>query len=174
MAFDRTYTVVTSRADQYTISDLALRASPEELRTWLEWAGSKLLAMQISSPKPKGPHTSWPSFAQEAALAYGYTGERLRPALPRSQEIELMDKILLFPNLVTDITSRRIINSRSLVTPVSNRYLYSWSKLAFMLHMDRRRVIRLHFTGLCEIVSALPKEKVDAIRRLLPLLQNPS
>lgn len=150
------------------------RASPEELRSWLEWAGSKLLAMHISSPAPRGPHTSWPIYADDAIQAYGYTGERLRPALPRSEEIELMDKILLFPNHINDITSRRIVNSRALVTPVSNRYLYSWSKLAFMLHMDRRRVIRLHFSGLCEIGSALALEKIDAIRRLLPLLKSPS
>lgn len=144
--------------------------APEEVREWLEWAGSKLLAMHISSPKPKGPHSSWPTFAQEAHLAYGYSGERLRPAQPRSTEIELMDKILEYPNLIRDITVRRIVNSRALVTPVSNRYLYSWSKLAFMLHRDRRTIIRLHYSGLCEITSCLPPEKIDTIRRLLPII----
>lgn len=143
------------------------QASPEEIRTWLEWAGSKLLAMSISSPKPRGPHTSWPAFADDAKVAYGYTGERLRPPLPRSYEIELMDKILLFPMLIPDITVRRIVHSRALVTPVSNRYLYSWTKIAFMLHTDRRRVVRLHFSGLCEIERRLSPEKVDAVRALL-------
>jgi len=146
------------------------KVAPEEVREWLEWAGSKLLAMNIASPKPKQYKTAWPEFAQDHRMAYGYTGERLRPAQPRSTEIELMDKLLLFPNLITDVTSRRIVNSRALVTPVSNRYLYSWSKLAFMLHRDRRTVIRLHYSGLCEISSNLPPEKIDAIRRLLPLI----
>lgn len=146
--------------------------SPEEVKTYLEWAGSRLLALNIASPKPRGPHTAWPSFAQEKHMAYGYTGERLRPAQPRSQEIELMDKILLFPSFITDDTSRRIVNSRALVTPVSNRYLYSWSKLAFMLHMDKRRVVRLHYAGLCDISKRLPPEKMDAIRPLLSLISN--
>jgi hypothetical protein len=143
-------------------------ATPEEIRQWLEWAGSKLLAMSISSPRPKGYKTAWPEYADDYKQAYGYTGERLRPPRPQSTEIALMDKLLTFPSLIVDVNTRRIVNSRSLVTPVSNRYLYSWTKLAYMLHVDRRRVIRLHYNGLLEISGKLPAEKVDILRRLLP------
>ena len=143
-------------------------ASPIEVKEWLEWAGAKLLAMHISSPKPKEFRSFWPDYADEAHSAYGYTGERLRPAQPRAVEIELMDKLLLFPGLIEDIQIRRIVNARALVSPVANRYLYSWHKLGFMLNTSPRRVVRLHAKGLITIADKLPPEKVDAVRRLLP------
>ena len=54
----------------------------DEVRQWLEWAGGMLLSMGLASPAPKEPHSAWPTFAQDATLAYGYSGERLRPARP--------------------------------------------------------------------------------------------
>jgi hypothetical protein len=145
------------------------RPSPEEIRAWLEWAGAKLLAMHISSPKPKGPHTAWPEFAQDSRQAYGYTNERLRAAIPRSHEIELMDEIQTLPALIDDITVRRIVNARSLVTPVANRYVYSWTKIAYMIHSDRRKVVRLHFSGLNEIAKKIPPEQTYAIKTSLSI-----
>lgn len=143
------------------------KASPEEVKLWLEWAGAKLLSLQISSPKPKPPGSAWPEYARDARSAYGYSGERLRPATPRAKEIELMDEILIFPSLIRDDNSRKIVNARALVTPLSNRYLYSWPKLAFMLHTSRHHVIRLHYLGLLEITSRAAPEKVDAVRHHL-------
>jgi Domain of unknown function (DUF6362) len=141
--------------------------SPKELQVWLEWAGSKLLALNVKSPLPKEPSCAWPEFKQDATQAYGYTNERLRPPQPTALDIELMDRILVFPSLIKDIDSRRIVNARALVTPLGNRYLYSWSKIAFMLHTNRQTVRRLHNKGLCEIIPQIAKEKVDAIRLLL-------
>lgn len=148
----------------------ALDARSKEVREWLEWAGARLLAMHIPSPAPRGPHVSWPEYADDHRQAYGYTGERLRAPQPRSNEIALMDEILLLPNLIPDITTRRIVNARALVTPVSNRYVYSWTKLAFMLHMDKRRVGTMHYKGILAIVSRLSPEKIDAIRRSMQSL----
>lgn len=143
--------------------------APEEVKEWLEWGGSKLLALQVSSPKPKGPHTSWPDYADEWT-AKGWTQERLRPPTPQAKEIVLMDEILALPGLITDITVRRIVNSRALVTPVSQRYLFSWTKIAFILHTDRKRVVRLHFSGLCEIARRLPAGQAYTIRQTLTAL----
>jgi hypothetical protein len=139
--------------------------SAEELQGWLEWAGSKLLAMNLSSPLPKGPRVSWPAFAQDHRTAYGYTNERLRAGRVTGHEITLMDEILPLVGLVQDITVRRIVNARILVTPVGNRYVYTWSRIAFMLHSDRRRVARLYANGLSEIIRRLSSDKVDAIRK---------
>ena len=141
-----------------------------ELCEWLEWSGARLLSMSIRSPYPKNPGSAWPDYAQDATVAYGYTGERLRPALPNRFEIGLMDKILLLPNLIEDITTRRIISSRMLVAPVSNRYLYSWTKIAYILHTERRRVKTLYDKGLVEIATKAPQEKIDDIRHLFPLV----
>jgi hypothetical protein len=146
----------------------------EEIKEWLEWAGARLLSLQISSPLPKEPHVSWPEFAQDHREAYGYTGERLRAAIPNRFEIELMDEILLLPGLIQDITRRRIVNARALVTPISNRYLYSWTKLAFMLHTSKYQVVRHHVLGLKDIQRNVSQDKVDAfIQSFTNLGSNP-
>lgn len=136
----------------------------EELQLWLEWAGMRLLSLNLPSPYPQEPKVSWPAFAQDHRTAYGYTGERLRAARVSDREITLMDEILPLTALISDVNIRRIVNARLLVTPLSNRYLYSWNRIAFMLHTDRRRVARLFSKGLEEIVMRLCSEKVDAIR----------
>lgn len=138
--------------------------APLELQCWLNWAGAKLLALQLSSPLPKGPHSSWPEYAQDYKQAYGYTGEKLKAPIPRAKEIELMDQILLLPALISEVDLRRIVNARSLTTPVSNRHLYSWTKLSFMLRTNPRLVARSYARGLLEIIYKLSPEKVDTIR----------
>lgn len=147
---------------------MSKRATPitDEIETWLEWAGQRLLSLGTSSPKPKGYKTNWPDYVPDTR-AYGYSPERLRPAKVPSAEIALMDELLLLPQLVHDITARRVVNARSLVTPVSGRYLYSWSRLSFMLHLDRRTVVRMHYNGLCEIGRNVPAEKIYLIRQKL-------
>lgn len=144
------------------------RASPEEIKDWLEWAGSKMLAMGTSSPLPKAFGVNWPDIAPDVNTAYGYSGERLRPALPDSFEIQLMDKILEFPSLyITDIDTRRILNARALVTPIGNKYVHNWTNIAKMLHTHRRAVRLLHEKGLVVIAKGLPVDKASTIRPLL-------
>lgn len=121
--------------------------------------------MNLSSPLPKGPRVSWPAFAQDHRTAYGYTNERLRASHVTGYEITLMDEILPMVVLIKDINVRRIVNARILVTPLGNRYVYTWSRIAYMLHSDRRRVARLYNNGLNEIIRRLSAEKVDAIRQ---------
>ena len=138
--------------------------APEEVRLWLEWGGSKLLALGISSPAPKSPHVVWPEYKTLASDAYGRTNNTLRPASPTRFEITLMDEILLLPGLIPDVLTRRIIHARALVTPVSNRYVYSWSKIATLLQSDRKAIALRHAKGLRSIVARLPPEKASALR----------
>lgn len=138
-----------------------------ELQLWLEWAGVRLLSMNIKSPFPKEPGTAWPEYQRDPTEAYGYSGERLRPAIPDSVEIELMDKLLAFVSLLPDITTRRILNARALIAPISNRHLYSWTKIAFMLHTSRPVVQRLHAKGLKDLALLIPKDKIHAVRLLI-------
>jgi hypothetical protein len=143
--------------------------TPDELKQWLEWAGTRLLALNVASPLPKKPRVLWPDYVSDPR-AYGYSNERLRPPKVPGHEITLMDEILVLPNLIKDITSRRVVNSRSLVTPVSNRYVYSWSRIAFMLHCDHRKVMKLHRLGLDEIIEHMSKDKLYAILQRLSSL----
>jgi hypothetical protein len=139
--------------------------SPEEVRGWLEWAGQRLLALNLKSPYPSTPHVSWPEYAQDYRTAYGYTQERLRPASPSGPEITLMDEILTLPELIENQLWRRVVNARILVTPLSQKYLYSWTKIATLIHSDRKAVARFYNLGLREIVELLPPKKINAIRK---------
>lgn len=141
-----------------------------EIRLWLEWSGATLLALQLSSPSPKGVRSNWPEYAQEAATAYGYTPERLRAPTPRSEQIELMDKILVLPEFIDDSLQRRIVHARLLVTPVSNRHVYSYPRLARFLGKDQRTVARLFFAGLHEIAEFIPQSKASLIRKSFAVL----
>ena len=137
---------------------------PEELQLWFEWAGSKLLALRVKSPAPAGPQSCWPDYADEPNQAYGYTGERVRPAIPRAAEINLMDQIFELTALISEPHIRRIIHARSLVTPVLGRHLYSWPKIALMLHCNKQTAARYYFNGLAQIGRRISAEKVDALR----------
>lgn len=140
-------------------------ATPDELQAWLEWAGSKLLSLTLASPAPQGYKSNWPSYAQDARMAYGYTGERLRPALPSGHDIALMDQILTLPSFIKDPVVRRIVNARAVVRPVANTHLYSWTRIAFMLHTNRQRVTRLHDLGLRQIAASAPQAQIYIIRK---------
>jgi hypothetical protein len=76
-----------------------------------------------------------------------------------------MDELLLLPGLIPDVKIRRIVQARSLVTPVSNRHVNSWPKIALMLHTDRKAVARLYSKGLRVITENLAVRKADVLRR---------
>ena len=140
------------------------KINPEEVKIWLEWASSKLLSMQISNPAPRAPGSGWPEIARDP-IAYGYSGEKLKPAYPRANEITLMDEILSLPSLIPDVTLRRVVNARSLITPVANRHVYSWNKIALMIHSDRRKAASLYEEGIKAIVSNLAPGKAYTIKQ---------
>ena len=147
--------------------NLHLPLTPIELIRWLEWAGGVLLSMKIPNPAPKLTGSAWPDYASDANMAYGYTGERMKPAIPSSVEIELMDKLLALPSLTDNVNFRRVVNARLLVAPISNRHLYSWSKIAFMLHTTRYITKSWHHRGLLDIASKIEPEKIYAFRVVL-------
>lgn len=151
----------------HVASSAIAQADPLEIKTWLEWAGQRLLSLRERSPAPQSYRSFWPDYADEAAKAYGYNANRLRAALPTGKEITLMEEVLDLVVLIPDITTRRIVHSRALVAPVSGRYLLSWTKLAFALHSSPRRIVLLHRKGLREIALRVPVGKADAIRQSL-------
>lgn len=137
--------------------------TPSEVQSWLEWAGMRLLAMPGQNPFPASQRALWPDYPQDANTAYGYTDVPLRAGRPTKAEIPIVDEILTLPLLVQNQTERRIVQARSLVTPISQRYLYSWSKIARMLHTDRRAVIRWHMHGLRDIIIRVDNDTVRKI-----------
>jgi hypothetical protein len=145
---------------------MVTNAEPAEVRTWLEWAGSTLLSMRLPAAAPKAYKVAWPDFPDDAK-AYGYTNETLRAAAPPPDAIPIMDLVLGLPVLISDITTRRIVHSRSLVAPVSGRYLYSYKRIAVLLHLDQRAVARKFLLGVSEISIRVPASKAYTIRQFL-------
>lgn len=133
------------------------------MQEWLEWAGSKLLAMPIRTPGPELPRAFWPAIVADEISAEG-AGFRLRIGAPTNDEIPLMDRILLLPNLCADPFKRKVIHARSLVSPRNGRHLVRWTKIAFALHTDARTVRRWYWRGLREIGERVETDVVYTIR----------
>jgi hypothetical protein len=131
--------------------------SAKVVKEKLEWAGSTLLAMQLRSPFPVQFRAYWPDFAPDVNIAYGYLGLRTRPAIPGSQEISEMDRILAWINFIPPDKHvlRRIVGMRALVWPSNLRYKHGWNEIAKAVGASRRSVIYWHQQGLEIIAKAL-------------------
>ncbi len=122
----------------------------------LEEAGATLLAL---------PGTGWSTrlrsssleIVRTAAESYGWTSQRIRPAIPSAARITDMDEILGWISLIPleRYVLRRIVGARSLVHPISEKHLFPWRRLGTALGADHKAVQRWHKEGIGIIVSAL-------------------
>jgi len=138
--------------------------SPIELQTWLEWAGARLIAMPGSRTRPAEPYIVWPEYSQNTSEVLNFRSALpLRASAPSSEEIPIVDEILLLPNTCSDVYKRRLLHARSLVHPISHKYLYRWTRLAEILHTSPARVKSLHSKGLTEAARKADKSRVCRI-----------
>jgi hypothetical protein len=124
----------------------------------LEEAGKTLLAL---------PGTGWTTRLRESRLDVvhaaieGYGWDRasgpLRPAVPGAAQIDRMDEALgWIPLIPRDrYVLRRIVGARSLVSPVTERHLFTWRQLGALLGADHKAIKRWHGQGIATIVAAL-------------------
>ncbi len=128
----------------------------------LEEAGSTLLALPGTGYSTK-MRVSQLDVVANAAEAYGRTPGFVRPAVPSASRITRMDEalgwIMLIPQDRTVI--RRIVGARSLVSPVTERHLYSWRRLGVAVGADHKAVQRWHAQGIDMLVAA-----IGAVRRM--------
>lgn len=122
----------------------------------LEEAGSTLLALPGSgySPRLRMAHLD---VVHTAADAYGWEAGRIQPATPTAERITRMDEalgwIILIPK--ARYVLRRIVGARCLVSPVTERHLFSWRRLGTVLGADHKAVQRWHAQGIDMIVAAI-------------------
>ncbi len=132
--------------------------------TWrLEEAGATLLAL---------PGTGWSTRLRSSSLeivrtaieSYGWSDKQIRPAVPSAAKISRMDEAMSWISLIPldRYVLRRIVGARSLVHPISERYLFPWRRLAAALGADHKAVQRWHAEGIGLIVKALNAD--DPIR----------
>jgi Domain of unknown function (DUF6362) len=122
----------------------------------LEEAGATLLAL---------PGTGWSTrlrsspieIVRTALEAYGWESARIRPAVPSAERIDRMDEAMAWISLIPhdQYVLRRIVGARSLIHPVTDRYLFPWRRLAGALGADHKAVQRWHAQGIAIIVAAL-------------------
>ncbi len=128
----------------------------------LEEAGSTLLAL---------PGTGWSTRMRSSSLeivrtaieSYGWTTNRIRPAVPSASRISRMDEAMgwLSQIPVDRYVLRRIVGARSLVHPITERHLFPWRRLAAAIGADHKAVQRWHAQGIDLIVAKLNQRQVD-------------
>jgi hypothetical protein len=131
--------------------------SPDELQTWLEWAGGKLLALPVTRLKPCNARSLWPDYVRELddSEPAPQDPKPLTFPAPLNHEIPFMDEILLLPNLCSDPYKRRLLHARSIVNPITHRCLFHWTHIAKLLQTDRRTVKRWHIAALKEVCERI-------------------
>ncbi len=82
---------------------------------------------------------------------------RLRLPVPSAARIGAMDQAWSWLGLIpTDrYVLRRIVGARALVSPTTERHLFSWRRLGGLLGADHRAVQRWHAEGIGWIVKGL-------------------
>ena len=114
-------------------------------------------------------------WVRDASEAYSNPKARIRPALPDAAQISRMDQALAWIPLipVDRYVIRRIVGARTLINPVSGRYLFSWRRLGTAIGADHKAVQRWHGQGIDLIVARLATEPGSGARRQPALPQPP-
>jgi len=122
----------------------------------LEEAGCTLLTLPGTGYSTR-LRTSNLDVVRAAEAFGGDTGGRIRPPVPSALQITRMDEALGWITLIPQdrYVLRRIVGARSLVSPATERHLYSWRRLGTVLGADHKAVQRWHATGIEMIVAAL-------------------
>ncbi len=125
----------------------------------MEEAGTTLLSLPPSGFTTK-LRTSSLEIVRSAAEGYAWTEKQVRPPVPSAAKITRMDEalswVLLIP--VENYVLRRIVGARSLVSPITERYLFTWRRLGSLLGADHKAVQRWHAQGIAMMVAALNRD----------------
>ena len=122
----------------------------------LEEAGATLLSLPGTGYSPR-LRVSHLDVLHTALEAYGWDRGRIRPPVPPASRISRMDEALAWITLIPAdrYVLRRIVGARSLVSPVTERHLYSWRRLGEVLGADHKAVQRWHAQGIDMLVGAV-------------------
>jgi hypothetical protein len=152
--------VVTLPGDARVAAVLAEKARREVDSAFiiyrLEEAGATLLALPGTgySTRMKVSHLD---VVHEAREAYGWAPGQVRPPVPSASRITRMDEALGWIALIPRerYVLRRIVGARSLVSPVTERHIFSWRRLGGVLGADHKAVQRWHAQGIDMLVAAV-------------------
>jgi hypothetical protein len=122
----------------------------------LEEAGATLLALPGTGYSTK-MRVSHLDVVPSVVEAYGSDRTRVRPPTPSAARITRMDEALGWITLIPAERRviRRIVGARSLVSPVTERHLFSWRRLGEVVGADHKAVQRWHGQGIDMLVAAV-------------------
>jgi hypothetical protein len=128
----------------------------------LEEAGATLLALPGTGYSTQ-MRVSRLEVVASAAEAFGHHPGRVRAPIPSASRITRMDEALGWITLIPQerYVIRRIVGARCLVSPMTERHLYSWRRLGAVLGADHKAVQRWHGQGIDMLVAA-----IAALRRV--------
>ena len=137
-------------------------ADAEYVTYRLEEAGATLLALPNTGYTTR-LRTSVLDVVRDTVEAFAGEKGRVRPPVPPAARITRMDEALSWVALIPPdrYVLRRIVGARALVSPVTERHLFTWRRLAVVLGADHKAVQRWHAQGLALIVQALNGAKVN-------------
>ena len=121
----------------------------------LEEAGRTLLSLPQSGPSTRLRQGGL-EWVRDVAEGYG-RGAKVRPAIPSAAAIDRMDATLGWIGRIGGdrFVVRRVVGARSLVSPLTDRHVYTWVRIGAAVGADHRAVRRWHAQGIELIVSAL-------------------
>ena len=137
-------------------SPTGLEIDPGLVVRRLEEAGRTLLALPGSGYSTR-LRTSRLDIAAEVGEVLEAAAGRVRAAAPDAAQITRMDEALGWLSLIPQdrFVLRRIVGARSLISPVTDRHLFSWRRLGSVMGADHKAVQRWHGQGIGVLVMAL-------------------
>ena len=122
----------------------------------LEEAGATLLALPSTGYTTRLRTTAL-DVIRDTVETFAAEKGRVRPPAPPAARITRMDEALAWvAHIPPDrYVLRRIVGARALVSPVTERHLFTWRRLATVLGADHKAVQRWHAQGIDRIVQAL-------------------
>jgi hypothetical protein len=123
----------------------------------LEEAGATLLALPNTGFSTR-LRTSKLDVMASAAERFGQdAAARVRPPVPSASRITRMDEALGWIILIPQerYVIRRIVGARCLVSPITERHLFSWRRLGQTVGADHKAVQRWHAQGIDMLVAAI-------------------
>ncbi len=139
--------------------------TPKGIVAALEDAGGVLLSLPNVGFTTR-LRTAHYDIVHAAIEAYGWASaeSRLRPPVPNSAQITLMDEAFAWLTLIPSdkYVLRRIVGARALVSPLTGRHLHPWRRLATLLGADHKAIQRWHGQGIAIITQALARQILPA------------
>lgn len=158
--FDPARATRHARSNSHHVHPASVKVDAETVIYRLEEAGQTLLSLPNRGPTTALRQTRHQYLAEAVEAFTAETDLAPRMPVPSPAHITRMDQALAWIPLIpeTNRVIRRIVGCRSLVSPLTERHLFTWRRLARLLGADHKAIQRWHATGIDTIVATLSRD----------------